>query len=76
MKPQKCSFCQTSVDFLGHTVSEDGVRCSNKHLEAVSAWPEPSNVSDLQTFFALQDSTEGLPGILNPGLSHVKAPKR
>jgi transposase InsO family protein len=50
LKPKKCSFFQNSVDFLGHSVSAEGVRCSNKHLEAVTSWPEPSNVQQLQTF--------------------------
>lgn len=50
LKPKKCSFFQSSVDFLGHTVSYDGVQCSAKHIEAVTSWPEPSNVSELQTF--------------------------
>ena len=36
LQPKKCSFFQTSVDFLGHTVSKDVVKCSNKHLETVS----------------------------------------
>ena len=50
LKPKKCSFFQSSVDFLGHTVSAEGVSCSKKHLEAVTNWPEPKDVSDLQTF--------------------------
>lgn len=50
LKPKKCSFLQTEVEFLGHTVSRDGVQCSTKHIDAVASWPEPSNVGELQTF--------------------------
>ena len=28
LKPKKCSFLQTEVEFLGHTVSQEGVQCS------------------------------------------------
>ena len=49
-KPKKCSFLQTKVEFLGHTVSQEGVQCSTKHIDAVASWPEPTNVSELQTF--------------------------
>ena len=50
LKPQKCSFFQPNVNFLGHSVSSEGVQCTKKHLEAVASWPEPSNLSELQTY--------------------------
>ena len=50
LKPKKCSFLQTEVEFLGHTVSQEGVQCSTKHIDAVASWPEPTTVSELQTF--------------------------
>lgn len=50
LKPKKCVFFKSEVEFLGHIVSSKGVQCSNKHLEAVEKWPEPSNVQELQTF--------------------------
>jgi len=50
LKPSKCKFFQTSVEFLGFVVSEEGTSCSTKHLEAVVDWPVPNNVKQLQTF--------------------------
>ena len=50
LKPSKCKFFQTSVEFLGFVVSEEGTSCSTKHLEAVVEWPVPNNVKQLQTF--------------------------
>ena len=50
LKPSKCRFFQHSVEFLGHEVSEHGVQCCKKHLEAVAKWPTPTSVKELQTF--------------------------
>lgn len=50
LKPKKCAFLKTSVEFLGYIVSKDGVQCSGKHIETVATWPEPTNFSELQTF--------------------------
>ena len=50
LKSKKCKFLQTSVDFLGRTVSEKGVECKKDHLSAVADWPEPSDVKELQSF--------------------------
>ncbi len=53
LKPKKCKFFQTKVEFLGHVMSSDGVQCSEKHIEDVLKWPAPSNVKELQTFLGL-----------------------
>jgi len=50
MKPKKCEFLKTRIDFLGYVVSKDGISCSDNHLKAVADWPVPSNLKELQTF--------------------------
>ena len=50
LKPSKCHFFQQSVEFLGHEVSQFGVQCCKKHLDAVLNWPRPSNTKELQVF--------------------------
>ena len=50
LKPKKCKFLQKSLDFLGYTVSQDGVQCSETHLASVATWPAPTNIKELQTF--------------------------
>lgn len=49
LKSKKCNFFQKSVDFLGHTVSENGIECRKDHLQAVADWPTPTNVKELQS---------------------------
>lgn len=70
LKPSKCEFFRTSVEFLGHTVSQEGVACSKKHIEAVTSWPEPTDVSELQTFLGFT----GFYRRFIPGYSTVASP--
>ena len=48
LKPKKCEFFLKSIEFLGHRISEAGVECTDRHIEAVLNWPEPTNVKELQ----------------------------
>ncbi len=53
LKPSKCDLFQKEVAFLGHRVSVEGVRCDPAKLEAVRAWPEPANVTEVRSFLGL-----------------------
>ena len=53
LKPSKCNFFQTGVDFLGHRVSRDGVHTSQDKVEAVRSWPVPRNVKEVKSFYGL-----------------------
>ncbi len=45
----KYTFCQTSVSYVGHIVSQEGVSTDPSKIEAVNSWPRPQNVSELNT---------------------------
>ncbi|CAD6962302.1 unnamed protein product, partial [Tilletia controversa] len=49
-KPEKCSFFQDSVEFLGYKISGSGVEMVTEKVDAVLSWPEPKTVKDLQSF--------------------------
>ena len=49
-KPSKCSLFQKHVSYLGHVVSEDGIKCDPKKVESVKNWPTPKNVSEVRSF--------------------------
>lgn len=47
---EKCKFFQTSVRYLGHIVSQNGVETDPQKIEALKTWPSPSNLKELRSF--------------------------
>ena len=47
---KKCRFHQDEVRFLGYVVSGQGIRMEEERIEAVTNWPEPKSVRDVQVF--------------------------
>lgn len=47
---EKCKFFQTSVKYLGHIVSENGVETDPQKIEAIKTWPSPKNLKELRSF--------------------------
>ena len=52
-RPDKCVFLQTSVEFLGHLVSADGVAILPSRIEAVSTWPRPKSIREVREAYGL-----------------------
>jgi hypothetical protein len=50
LRPEKCSFNQTSVEYLGLIISEGELRMDPVKLAAVKNWPKPKTVKDIQKF--------------------------
>ena len=53
LKPSKCKFCSTKVEFLGHIVSREGVQPDPRKVEKVMSWPEPTTRKEVQQFLGL-----------------------
>lgn len=52
-KMKKCSFLQTSTEYLGHLVNQDGIRTDPKKTKAICDWPHPTDLHELQQFLGL-----------------------
>jgi hypothetical protein len=50
LKPEKCAFKQTSIEFLGVTVSRDTVQMDDKKVDKVKTWPAPMTQTEVQKF--------------------------
>jgi transposase InsO family protein len=50
LKPSKCEFFKTSVIYLGHLVSQDGVATDPDKTAVIRDWQPPSNVKELRQF--------------------------
>ena len=50
LKPSKCEFFKSCINYFGHMVSADGIECDPKTIEAVKNWPIPKTVTDVRSF--------------------------
>ncbi|XP_076745452.1 retrovirus-related Pol polyprotein from transposon opus [Maylandia zebra] len=50
LSPEKCVFFQTSVRYLGHVVSRNGVRTDPEKISALKTWPVPQTLRELKSF--------------------------
>ena len=55
VKPEKCHFRVTEVDFLGMIVSHDGIKMDPEKVNAILKWPKPMNVKQVCTFLGLDN---------------------
>nr|CDJ88909.1 RNA-directed DNA polymerase (reverse transcriptase) domain containing protein [Haemonchus contortus] len=53
LKPQKCRILESSVEFLGHVVDNDGLRTDPGKVEKIRDYPQPTNLSQLRTFLGM-----------------------
>ena len=53
LKPSKCSFARSSVEYLGHVVSRDGIQPDPSKIAAVENFPVPQCVRDVRSFLGL-----------------------
>lgn len=52
LSPEKCYFIQTSVSFLGHIVSGEGIQTDPTKIEKIKQWKTPKNAGELRSFIA------------------------
>ena len=53
LKKEKCAYLLPSVEYLGHTISAEGLRTADSKVEAIVKAPAPRNVAELYSFLGL-----------------------
>ena len=53
LKQSKCKFMLHFVDYLGHRISENGLRPTEEKVRAITEAPPPTEVSQLRSFLGL-----------------------
>jgi len=53
LNERKCVFCSPKIEFLGHEVSNDGVRPLDSKIEAIRDFPQPTNMRQLRRFLGM-----------------------
>lgn len=69
-KPEKCHFHLDEVSYLGYLISPSGVQMDPAKVAAITAWPVPKNVRDVQVFLGFATSIVGLFQTFQPWFSH------
>ena len=70
LKRDKCTFMLPSVEYLGHTISAEGLQPTTEKVRAIVEAPAPQNVSQLRSFLGLVNYY----GKFLPKLSSTLAP--
>ena len=50
LRPEKCSFEQTSIEYLGLVISEGQISMDPLKVAAVKDWPTPTTLKDVRAF--------------------------
>ena len=50
---KKCELFQNEVSFLGHQISNAGIRKSPSYIEKIETYPKPKNVTEMRQFLGL-----------------------
>ena len=50
VKPEKCFFHKSSISYLGYIISSEGISMDPIKTKAVSEWPAPKTLKELQMF--------------------------
>jgi hypothetical protein len=53
VKLSKCKFAKQQVSYLGHVINSSGVSTDPVKIQAISAWPLPTNIKELRSFLGL-----------------------
>lgn len=53
LQPAKCEFMRREVNYLGHIISEDGIRPDSKKTACLTRFPVPRNPKEVKSFLGL-----------------------
>ena len=53
LKPTKCHFVRTELEYLSHVITREGLKTNPRLVEAVREFPVPKNLPDVRRFLGL-----------------------
>ena len=53
LKESKCSFMQSSVEYLGHIVDEQGLKATTEKVNALANTPQSEYMTELRVLLSL-----------------------
>lgn len=67
--PEKCTFAQARVEYLGHVISEEGISPNPDKFRAVQEFPVPTSVKGVRQFLGMASYYQSL----MPGFAKIAA---
>ena len=68
----KCDFAKSSVSYLGHVVSAQGIEADPAKVQAIMEMEQPTNVGDIRRFLGMANQL----GKFSPKLATITKPLR
>ena len=53
LKLKKCTFFRTKIEYLGHTLSKEGIEVNDSKVIAIKRYPTPQNKREVKSFLGL-----------------------
>ena len=53
LNPEKCDFCKKSLKYLGHVVTDEGIRTDPDKIRAIQEIPAPTTIRALRRFLGI-----------------------
>lgn len=53
LQPEKCNFLCTEVVFLGHLITNEGIKPDPKNVRSVQEFPTPTNQTEIKSFLGM-----------------------
>lgn len=53
VKLSKCIFCSSTVEYMGHLITEGTLKADPSKINSMTAWPIPKTVKQLRAFLGL-----------------------
>ena len=78
VKLSKCSWGHAEADYLGHTVSQQGIKMNESYVKRILDWPLPATVAELRSFLGTTGYYRGFfphYGILTAEMEGMKSQK-
>ena len=69
---EKFKFGEKEVDFVGYHLSSKGIAVDTKKIKAIQDFPQPTNISELRSFFGLVNQL----GAFSKDIAHLAGPLR
>ena len=68
----KCDFAKSSVSYLDHVVSAEGIEADPAKVQTIMEMEQPNNVGDIRRFLGMTNQL----GMVSPKLSTITKPLR